>query len=250
MDGSHHDWFEGRRSKACLMNLVDDATGKTLSVLAEEETTFAAMDVLERWIRRYGVPEALYCDLKSVYQTTRQATIDELIADKEPLTQFGRACAELGIKIIPAYSTQAKGRVERNHGVYQDRFVKELRLQNATTIEEANSILYGGFIARLNNKFGRKSADKIDAHIPLQNTSCLRNIFCKKTERSLGGDWVVRHQSRFFQVLKKQKELPPPRSKIIIAEYKDGSTHLLYKGNPLRFVEIDRYGKIIEEGIA
>lgn len=247
MDGSIHEWFEGRRGKACLMNLVDDATKKTLSFMAEEETTFAAMEVLERWIRRYGVPEALYCDLKSLYQTTREATIDELIAGKEPLSQFGRACDELGIKIIPAYSAQAKGRVERNHGVYQDRFIKELRLQNAVTIEEANAILDGGFIALLNKKFARNPADMLDAHIPLKNKSCLRNIFCKKTERTLSGDWVVRHQGRFFQVLKKQKELPPPRAKITVAEYKDKSINLIYKNNRLTFVEIDYQGKEIEK---
>ena len=246
LDGSHHDWFEGRRAPACLMNLVDDATGKTMSIMSEEETTFSAMELLELWIRRYGIPEALYCDLKSVYLTTREPTNEELISGKLPRTQFGRACDELGIAIIPAYSAQAKGRVERNHGVYQDRFVKELRLKNISTIDEANGCLHGGFIAKLNNKFGRKPACMTDRHIPLRKENNLRAIFCIKTERCLSNDWVIRHENCFFQVIKKRYALPPPKSKIVVHEWQDGTVELRWKGESLDFCEIDAKGKIID----
>jgi hypothetical protein len=120
MDGSFHSWFGEGYRKDCLMNMVDDATGTTMSQMAEEETTEAALRLLWRWIEKYGIPMALYCDRKSVYMTDREPTIEEQLAGKVPMSQFGRVCERLGIEIITAYSSQAKGRVERNHGVYQD----------------------------------------------------------------------------------------------------------------------------------
>ena len=134
MDGSHHKWFEERAPKCCLMNMVDDAQGTTQSLLAEEETIFAAMGVLWQWIDLYGIPQSLYTDKKNVYvvdEKTREKAKD---SGEEVFTQFGRACQQLGIKIITAHSPEAKGRVERNHGTYQDRLVKELRLAEISTI--------------------------------------------------------------------------------------------------------------------
>jgi hypothetical protein len=110
------------------MNMVDDATGTTLCRLGQEETTWAAVGVLRAWIERYGVPQALYTDWKSVY--VREPNARERMQGEEPLTQFGRMCRELGIEIIAASSPQAKGRVERHHGTHQDRLVKKLRLMN------------------------------------------------------------------------------------------------------------------------
>ena len=118
IDGSHHDWFEDRGEKGCLMDMVDDATGITLSLISREETTKAAMEVLWAWIEKYGVPRALYTDRKTVYITGREPTSEEQLAGEKPLTQFGRACRKLGIEIVPAGSPQAKGRVEHKHGVY------------------------------------------------------------------------------------------------------------------------------------
>ena len=141
LDGSHHKWFEERAPKACLMNMVDDAQGTTLSWLAEEETIFAAMQLLWHWIERYGIPQSLYTDKKNVYvidEKTREKAADR---GEEVFTQFGRACRQLGIKIITAHSPEAKGRVERNHGIYQDRLVKELRLAEINTIAAANQFL-------------------------------------------------------------------------------------------------------------
>lgn len=125
LDGSHHAWLEERGEKACLMNLVDDASVRGMFVFAGEETTWAAADLLQRWVRRHGVPQALYCDWKNVY--LRQATTRETIEGIEPRTQFGRMCEKLGIKVIGASSPQAKGRVERHHGTHQDRLVKKMR---------------------------------------------------------------------------------------------------------------------------
>ena len=114
MDGSHHDWFEGRRERAVLMVMVDDATGWTWVRFSEEETTAACYDVFEQWAKRWGLPLSLYADRDSIYQCAREPTIAEQLAGKEPQTQFGRAMEGLNVKIIPAYSPQAKGRVERH----------------------------------------------------------------------------------------------------------------------------------------
>ena len=127
-DGSHHDWFEGRGPRCCLITMIDDATKIRLSQFFNEETLFGAMTVLKMWILRYGIPESLYCDKKNAFVLTREPTDTEILAGNlKPKSHFGKACDRLGIEVIPANSPQAKGRVERNHGVDQDRLVKELR---------------------------------------------------------------------------------------------------------------------------
>jgi transposase len=110
MDGSHHDWFEGRRAKAVLMVMIDDATNRTYARFFEEETTRAAYNTFERYVRRYGLPQALYVDRDSIYRTELQPSLAEQLADEAPLTQFGRAMKKLGVDLQLAYSPQAKGR--------------------------------------------------------------------------------------------------------------------------------------------
>jgi len=127
LDGSFHAWFEERGPRGCLMNMVDDATGTTVAHLCKEETTWDAVAVLRLWIAQYGVPLALYTDWKNVYKVA--PTPKQELRGEEPLTQFGRMCAQLGIRILGAHSPQAKGRVERRNGVHQDRLVKKLRRQ-------------------------------------------------------------------------------------------------------------------------
>ena len=139
------------------MALIDDATGEPLGRFAPEETTWAAAGVLEAWIRKYGVPRALYTDAKTVY--VREATSLELAAGYPARTQFGQMCARLGIELITARSPQAKGRIERNHGTNQDRLVKKLRLQGIATIAAANEFLQTSYLASHNARF----AQPIDA---------------------------------------------------------------------------------------
>lgn len=127
MDGSHHDGFEGRRGWAVLMVMIDDATNRTYARFYESEDTRAAMDIFGRYARRYGLPQALYVDHDSIYECTREARIDEDLRGEGPQTQFDRAMKHLAVEVIPANSPQAKGRVERRHGVFQDRLVKAMR---------------------------------------------------------------------------------------------------------------------------
>ena len=200
MDGSHHAWFGEAHGRFCLMNLVDDATGLTLSIMGEEETTALAMRALWLWCERYGVPQALYTDKKSVYVTDREPTPEEQLAGVEPLTAFGKACAKLGIAIIAADSPQAKGRVERNHGVYQDRLVKLLALEGITTVEGANRFLAQGFTDELNEKFAKPAADPTDGHRPLPRDLNLADVFCFEEPRTVMNDWCIRHENTFYQI--------------------------------------------------
>jgi transposase len=236
MDGSHHKWFEDRGEERCLMDMVDDATANTLALLSEEETIVAAMMVLWAWVERHGIPKAIYVDSKNIYVTKREPTVEEQLAAELPLTQFGRACKKLGIEIITANSPQAKGRVERKHGVYQDRWVKELRLAGINDIEKANQSL-SGFTEKLNARFTVEPRSPADFHRPVPQDMDLRHVFCLEESRTVGNDWVVRYKNRFFQIAS-QSNMPPSRSKILVQEHLAGSVHIVYRERELIFTEL------------
>lgn len=239
MDGSHHRWFEDQAKESCLMNMVDDATTTTMSMMTEEETTEAAMRLLWAWIERYGIPEALYVDRKNVFVIDREPTIEEQLKGEIPLTHFGKACQKLGIRIICANSPQAKGRVERNHGVYQDRLVKEFRLKGISSIDRANELLFGGFFDKLNEKFAKAPADPRDRHRPVGKNVDLAAVFSFEYERTIANDYTVRFDNRLFQIVRK-RDLPPVRSRLVVQVRLDGSIHLIQKDRELEFFEIDK----------
>jgi transposase len=236
MDGSHHSWFEVQEEKACLMDMVDDATGKTLAIMSEEETTVAAMQVLWAWVEKYGIPKALYVDWKNVYITQREPTLEEQLSGELPLTQFGKACQKLGIEIVPASSPQAKGRVERKHGVYQDRWVKELRLEGIRDIEAANQFL-PGFVEGLNTKFVVQPRSSADYHQPVPDGLDMRRVFCLEETRVVGNDWIVRYKNRFLQIVS-QSNLPPAKNRVTVQEHLDGIIHVIYRDREVLFREI------------
>lgn len=238
MDGSIHDWFEGRGESAVLINMVDDATGATFARFHQGETTYAAMKTLWEYIELYGIPRSLYVDKDAVYITNREPTIQEELAGKKPMTQFGRAAQKLGIRIIPAHSPQAKGRVERKNGVYQDRLVKELRLEGVETIEGGNRILSGIFLDDLNKRFAVAPKNSTDLHRPLPYRLDLRRVFCFEEERVVDNDWTVRWKNRIFQINKGSKTLPPARKKVTVQEWLDGSIHIVYRNKEVLCKEI------------
>jgi hypothetical protein len=232
-DGSHHPWFEGRGSKCCLITLIDDARKVRLSQFFEEETMFGAMTVLKLWILTYGIPESLYCDKKNAFVLTREPTDAELLKGiTNPKSHFGRACEKLGIEVLPANSAQAKGRVERNHGVDQDRLVKELRLANISSIEVGNKFLLETYLPKMNAKFSRPARDPTDAHVKPGKAN-LDDILCMEFERTIGNDYIVHFQTRLFQIWGNNKPLPRPNDKVIVRLWMDGSVHLIWKGKSL-----------------
>src|SRR6266404_1119731 len=181
LDGSFHDWLERRGPRGCLMDMVDDATGRTQARMGKEETIWAAADVLQAWIGKYGVPRALYTDWKNVYK--RKATPAEQLRGEVPATQFGRMCQRLGIRIIAASSPQAKGRVERIHGVHQDRLIKKLRRKKIASYEAANQYLEKAYLPQHNRRFARKAAKAENYHGRKPTARELHDIFRLEAER-------------------------------------------------------------------
>ena len=237
-DGSHHDWFEGRRGRCCLITLIDDATKIRLSQFFEEETMFGAMIVLKMWIETYGIPESLYCDKKNAFVLTREPTDNELLAGiTQPKSHFGRACEKLGITVIAANSPQAKGRVERNHGVDQDRLVKELRLAGISTIGQANAFLLDTYLPNMNSKFSRPAKSKDDAHVRL-GTASLDDILCMEHDRKVSKDYVIRFECRLFQISPEVKSKPRPGDAVLVRVKLDSSVCIIWKNKPLLVKEI------------
>jgi hypothetical protein len=238
LDGSHHHWFGQQHDQCCLNNMVDDATGATMALMAGQETTEACMRLLWQWIETYGIPKALYTDKKNVFVTDRAPTIEEQLAGQKPMTAFGKACSKLAIEMITAHSPQAKGRVERKHAVYQDRFVKLLKRKGIITIDEANELLDNGFYDGLNDKFATPPASEQDFHRPLPKKLKLSEMFCFEEARTVCNDWTIRYNNRFFQLLKAKTRLPRPGEKVIVRRLLDGSLQIVYRERKLRFKEI------------
>src|SRR6202011_1939734 len=236
MDGSFHKWFEERGPEGCLMNLVDDATATTLGRLGGQETIWAAAGVLRRWIETYGVPVALYTDWKNVY--VREATEKELLRGEVPVTQFGRMCERLEIRIIAANSPQAKGRVERNHGTHQDRLVKKMRRKKIRTHAEANLFLEKEYLPEHNRRFTRVPAHPEDYHRPTPRAAELNDAFHLETERVIGNDWVVRHDNRYFQVKAQSRLYAPAKAKVMVCEWENGKLEIRYRGRAVAWDQI------------
>jgi hypothetical protein len=233
MDGSHHDWFEGRGPKCVLMVMVDDATNRMYCRFFEEETTRASYDVLEGWIRKHGKPVSLYVDRDSIYRCEGEPSIAEQLAGKEPQTQFGRAMEELGIKLILANSPQAKGRVERMNGTLQDRLVKEMRLAEVKDIEGANRFLAGKYLRGFNRKFGHEARQPLDAH--RKNTQKLQEVMSWENERVVQGDWTVACEGKRYQLDKRHEVLSLVRRKVIVRTLRNGRVQLVYRGRQLQW---------------
>ena len=227
LDGSFHEWYQTRAGKACLMNMVDDATSTVEARLGDEETIWAAARVLRQWIDKYGVPLALYTDWRNVY--VREPTEKELLHGKVPVTQFGRMCRKLDIRIIAASSPQAKGRVERGNGTHQDRLIKKMGRQKIRTHEQANRYLQEQYLADHNTRFAREPAEPQDYHRKAPSTRELEQVFCLETGRSISNDWVVRYENRYFQ-LERSSDYPPRQAQVTVCEWEHGRIEIRYHG--------------------
>jgi len=233
LDGSHHDWFEGRAARCVLMVMVDDATNQMRARFFEEETTRASYDVLEGWVRQHGLPGSLYVDRDSIYRCEGQATIAEQLAGQEPQTQFGRAMEALGVELKLAHSPQAKGRVERMNGVLQDRLVKEMRLAGISDIESANTFLDGKYLRAFNRQFVREAASPVDLHRGVPRN--LNEVLSWEAERVVQGDWTVACEGQRYQLDRQHEGLSLVRRKVIVRRLRDGRVQLVYRGRQLKW---------------
>jgi hypothetical protein len=236
LDGSDHDWFEGRCVRCVLLIYIDDATSKILyAEFIPVEDTENLMLCTRKYLLLHGRPISFYVDKDSIYKVNRQATIEEELKDSQVLTQFTRAMKELDIKIIPANSPQAKGRVERGFGTHQDRLVKEMRLANISDISSANEFLSQKYVPTHNAKYAVEPANKHNAHRKLLPSHKLNEILSIRTERTIANDYTVRLQNKYFQLLAEQPVRISPKIKIVIEKWLDDSIHLKYKDKQLNF---------------
>lgn len=236
LDGSHHDWFEGRRDKAVLMVMVDDATNRLKARFSEEETTHASYDVFEAWAQQRGIPLSIYVDRDSIYRCERTPSVAEQIGGEEPLTQFGRAMAQLGVELILANSPQAKGRVERCNGVLQDRLIKEMRLRGISDLETANRFLEQEFLPDFERRFSLQPASPADVHQPKPRH--LDEILSWEEQRVVRKDWTVSWENRFFQIDAEHENLSLAGRRVVVRLMRDGAVQLVYEGRKLKWKEL------------
>lgn len=229
LDGSHHDWLEGRGPRCVRMAYIDDASSRVLARFYEYEGTIPAMDSFQRYVTRYGIPLAVYADRHTTYQSPAKPTVEEQLAGREPLSQFGRALSELGVELIPAHSPQAKGRVERLFKTVQDRLVKELRLAGVSTLEAANRFL-DGYLPTYNRRFSVQPAQPADLHRPRPASRELDRSLCIKTTRCLRKDFTIAHQRGLYQIHDTIRA-----SHVLVEERVDGTMQITHQGRPLGF---------------
>lgn len=232
MDGSHHDWFEGRAPACVLMGYIDDATSRVYSRFCEYEGTMPAMDSFKRYISKYGLPISVYLDRHPTYKGSKKPTIEDELLNKQALSQFGKALEELGVHLIHAQSAPAKGRVERLFKTFQDRLIKEMRLRGLKSITEGNTFLEH-YLPVFNKRFNVEAVANEDLHRPLIAGANLDRILTVRTERALRNDFTIVHEGRLYQI-----EDTIRADKVIIEDCLNGKRLITYKGRALRYKEI------------
>lgn len=236
MDGSHHDWLESRGPGLVFMCYIDDATSSTFGRFYNYEGTFPAMDSFKRYIKRYGLPQAVYVDKHTTYKSTRKQTTEEQLENKEVMSQFERALDELGVNVIHANSPQAKGRVERVFRTFQDRLVKEMRIKKIKTKDEANKFL-GGYLSIHNRRFSLLPQNKTNLHRSIPKDIELNQIFSKRTKVALRNDFTIRYNKRLYQIISMPKGL---RTRAVFVEERlNNNMYISHNGFNLRYKQID-----------
>ena len=231
MDGSRHDWFEGRGPACVFMGYIDDATSRVYGRFYEYEGTIPAMDSFKRYVKKYGLPLAVYLDKHTTYKSPGTPTPEDELNGREPLSEFGRALAELGVRLIHAHSAPAKGRIERSFNTLQDRLVKEMRLEGVRTIEEANQFLVS-YLPRYNRRFAVPPKKEENLHRSPQGLD-LNAILCIRTERTVRNDYTIQHDKKLYQIDERIRT-----RRVMVEERIDGSMRITAQGVPVRFHQI------------
>ncbi|MGH7428149.1 MAG: ISNCY family transposase [Candidatus Methylomirabilaceae bacterium] len=238
-DGSHHDWLEGRGPRLVLQGAIDDATNQVpAAIFRAQEDAHGYFVVLRAMIRAQGIPVALYGDRHGIVTNDarpRPLTLDEqLRGHTRPPTQVGRALRELGIQWIPAHSPQAKGRIERLWGTFQDRLVSELRLARARTLQEANAVLQT-FLPRYNARFTRPAAQPGSAYRPLPPELKLDDICCFAHERTVANDNTVTLGAQYLQLLPDAQRAGYAKTRVVVRRHLDGRLSVSHAGHRVAF---------------
>lgn len=236
VDGSHHRWLEDRLDKEfCLMLYVDDATGHIWGRFYEYEGVFPALHSLMLFVKKYGIPHSFYIDRHSTYFTTREADVEEELRALKPDTQFARVVKSLPAEIIFAHSPQAKGRVERQFNTLQDRLIKEMRLRNISSIDEANAFLEE-YLPVFNKKFARCPQSNQSLFTFIKKGFDFKWTFAVKHKRTIHNDYTIRWKNRLFVV--NNPSITLKRKRVMVKLALNGEMLFTTKTKHLRVTEI------------
>ena len=233
VDASRHDWLEGRGPWLSLVGGIDDATGRVpWAAFHEKEDAFGYFQLLREVVQRYGIPLSLYSDRHSIFVQTedRELTLEEQLAGRRHPTQFGRLLAELGVQLILARSPQAKGRVERLWGTFQDRLSSELRLAGAGTQEQADQVL-SRYLPRHNRRFTMPAQDPVPAWIAWPGGRHLDDVFCYKYRRVVGNDNTVRFEGEVVDIPPSPHRPTYAHARVEVQVHFDGTLRVYHEGH-------------------
>jgi hypothetical protein len=227
LDGSHHDWLEGRGPQL---------VGRVFARFYDYEGTVPALDSFRRYIKRYGLPQSVYLDKHSTYKSLQRLTVQEQLEGREqPRSQFERALEELSVEVIHAHSPQAKGRVERLFGIFQDRLIKEMRLAGIHTRGQANRFL-GRYLLAYNRRFSVQPKQRADLHRPVPTGIDLESIFSVREKRVVRKDFTIAYHCGLYQI-----EEPPPgvsMKSVVVEQRLDGRMYFISNGRQLKYKKI------------
>ena len=241
VDASRHDWLEGRGPYLSLVGGIDDATGEVpYALFRHQEDAQGYFLLLRQVVSTKGIPLAIYSDKHGIFRRNpkAQATIEEQLLGRLEPTQFGRLMEELLIEVIFAQSPQAKGRIERLWGTFQDRLVSELRRAQAKTLAEANTVLWG-FLPRFNAHFARPPIQTESAYRPLPEGFDLERVFCFKYQRTVANDNTVTLEERRVAIPAGQVRLSYARARVEVHERLDGSLAVYHGERQIAFAKVE-----------
>jgi biotin operon repressor len=248
-DTSEHDWLEGRGEEMRLINMIDDATGRWFARFVSSDSTVENMNHLERYVKKHGRPLAYYTDKAALFQTAVKTKRDESRAGKDrdelPPTQISRALRELGILWIPAHSPQAKGRVERGFLTAQDRLVKEMRVAEVTTMEQANHYLETEFLPWVNATLAVAPANADDAHRPLEKQHDLAAILSHVESRQVYNDYTIQLDTKFYQIARKDICTGLRKATVRVEKRRDGSVAVRFRDRYLSVTQCAQRPKVM-----
>jgi transposase len=233
VDGSQHDWLEGRGPELCLIAAIDDATGEVLwALFRPEEDAAGYFLLLEHLSHTHGLPLALYADRHTIFQSPKKASVAEELAGKSPRSQFGRLLDELAIQLIPAHSPQAKGRIERLFGTFQDRLVKALRQAGTTCLEDANLVLRH-FLPSFNARFAVPPAEAGSAYRPWPSDIQPGDVFCFKHQRIVAKDNTISFDGQRLPIAPRPARSSYAHCRVEVRQLMNGQLLICYQGKPL-----------------
>jgi transposase len=232
VDGSPHDWLEGRGPSLCLIGAIDDATGKVVGALfVEAESSWAYFRLFSEIFNKHGLPQSIYADRHSIFWTDREPTIEEQLKNQRPTTEVGRGLEELGVTLIPAGSPQAKGRIERLWGTFQDRLVSELRRAGAKNQSQAQ-VLLERHLPEHNHQFSKSPAQSEPAWRKASSTQ-IEKALCFKQKRTVAKDHTVTFEGTLFQILKQSPYRSYANKRIDVHVLLDGAVEFFYQNEKI-----------------